>query len=149
MSNNKNKLNINNEFKGKSADIQQKATIRPNQTGMQTLGKAVSARRMPKPANLPSLRSEHANIITTASSSSSSTVATAASNHSSNISNNLNSNNNNSNNISNEQTWATNDDLSDEMKQQRQTWSTNNNYKNNNTHDALNVSFLLKKQNRY
>lgn len=50
-------LNINNQFKGKGIEPQHKATVlRPAPTGMQTLGKAVAARRMPPPAHLPSLR---------------------------------------------------------------------------------------------
>lgn len=50
-------LNINNQFKGKGIEPQHKAAVlRPAPTGMQTLGKAVAARRMPPPTHLPSLR---------------------------------------------------------------------------------------------
>ena len=49
-------VNINSQFKGKSIEPQHKTNlIRPTPTGMQTLGKAVAARRMPPPAYLPSL----------------------------------------------------------------------------------------------
>jgi hypothetical protein len=52
-------VNINNQFKGKSVEIQPKTTIRTQHGGLQTLGKVVAARRMPPPANLPSMKSEH------------------------------------------------------------------------------------------
>jgi hypothetical protein len=49
-------VNINNQFKGKSIEPQAKTTVvRVPHGGMQTLGKAVAARRMPPPTNLPSL----------------------------------------------------------------------------------------------
>ena len=49
-------VNINNQFKGKSIEPQAKTTVvRVPHGGMPTLGKAVAARRMPPPTNLPSL----------------------------------------------------------------------------------------------
>ena len=49
-------VNINSQFKGKSIEPQAKTTVvRVPHGGMQTLGKAVAARRMPPPTNLPSL----------------------------------------------------------------------------------------------
>ena len=49
-------VNINSQFKGKSIEPQAKTTVvRVSHGGMQTLGKAVAARRMPPPTNLPSL----------------------------------------------------------------------------------------------
>lgn len=161
MSNNKNKfskLNINNEFKGKSAEIQTKSTVRPNQIGLQTLGKAVSARRMPKPANLPSLRSENAIISSTSGTSTTNTAtlqssrivnqqqqSTSTATTTINIINNSNgehqqtwvNNNNNNNNSAN-----TNEDLNDDLKPHsltRQTWSSANNYSNSNA-NSLDVS---------
>ena len=156
MSNSKNKftkLNINNEFKGKSAEIQAKTTIRPNQTGLQTLGKAVSARRMPKPANLPSLRSENAIISTTSSSPSQSTTTTTSSsrslvNQQLNLTASLTStliNNNNNSLLNEQQTWNQNDCQNDEQQQQqqnsitRQTWSTNNYNNSNSNANSLDV----------
>jgi hypothetical protein len=156
MSNSKNKftkLNINNEFKGKSAEIQAKTTIRPNQTGLQTLGKAVSARRMPKPANLPSLRSENAIISTTTTTtqSSSSTATTITSSSSSRLLLNNQSqltssiiNQNNNNNQSNEQTWNDNhqnDEQQHNSSITRQTWSTTN-YTNSNS-NSLDVNHFF------
>jgi hypothetical protein len=150
MSNSKNKftkLNINNEFKGKSAEIQAKTTIRPNQTGLQTLGKAVSARRMPKPANLPSLRSENA-IISTPSSTATPTTTTSSSSSRLLLNNQqqLTSSiiNQNNNNQSNEQTWNDNhqnDEQQHNSSITRQTWSTNN-YTNSNS-NSLDVNYFI------
>lgn len=50
-------LNINNIYQGKSVPTQ-KSTVQ-RQHGLQSLGKVASMRRMPPPANLPSLKSEN------------------------------------------------------------------------------------------
>ncbi|XP_074655932.1 uncharacterized protein LOC141909383 isoform X2 [Tubulanus polymorphus] len=50
-------LNINSLYKGKSIETQKAAVTR--QHGLQSLGKVGSTRRMPPPANLPSLKSEN------------------------------------------------------------------------------------------
>ncbi|RWS14398.1 protein PRRC2C-like isoform X7 [Dinothrombium tinctorium] len=51
-------LNINNLYKGKSLE-NPKTTVAPKH-GLQTLGKVGAGRRIPPPANLPSLKSENA-----------------------------------------------------------------------------------------
>lgn len=56
-------MNINSQFQGKSAETQLKSSVRQPQSGMQTLGKALSARRMPPPTNLPSLKKETTHLI--------------------------------------------------------------------------------------
>nr|KAI8748881.1 protein PRRC2C-like [Biomphalaria glabrata] len=50
-------IDINTLYKGKSVETQ-KSTV-PRQHGLQSLGKVSSLRRMPPPANLPSLKSEN------------------------------------------------------------------------------------------
>ncbi|XP_041368189.1 protein PRRC2C-like isoform X2 [Gigantopelta aegis] len=50
-------ININNIYKGKSVETPQAKVTR--QHGLQSLGKVGSMRRMPPPANLPSLKSEN------------------------------------------------------------------------------------------
>ncbi|XP_048776168.2 protein PRRC2C-like isoform X5 [Ostrea edulis] len=50
-------LNINNIYQGKSVPTQKSTVTR--QHGLQSLGKVASMRRMPPPANLPSLKSEN------------------------------------------------------------------------------------------
>ncbi|XP_061164829.1 protein PRRC2C-like isoform X2 [Saccostrea echinata] len=50
-------LNINNIYQGKSVPTQKSTVAR--QHGLQSLGKVASMRRMPPPANLPSLKSEN------------------------------------------------------------------------------------------
>jgi hypothetical protein len=52
-------IDINNLFKGTSVTPQKPAPARSGQHGLQSLGKVASIRRMPPPANLPSLRSEN------------------------------------------------------------------------------------------
>eukprot|EP00058_Branchiostoma_floridae_P008204 XP_002593692.1 hypothetical protein BRAFLDRAFT_251515 [Branchiostoma floridae] len=49
-------LNLYNTYKGKSVEQQKTTTIKH---GLQSLGKVGTARRMPPPANLPSLKSEN------------------------------------------------------------------------------------------
>ncbi|CAL1533961.1 unnamed protein product [Lymnaea stagnalis] len=50
-------IDINTLYKGKSVETQKSAV--PRQHGLQSLGKVSSLRRMPPPANLPSLKSEN------------------------------------------------------------------------------------------
>ncbi|XP_013402281.1 protein PRRC2C-like isoform X2 [Lingula anatina] len=50
-------ININTIYKGKTVETQK--TSVPRQHGLQSLGKVGAVRRMPPPANLPSLRSEN------------------------------------------------------------------------------------------
>ncbi|XP_054157893.1 homeobox protein 5-like isoform X2 [Oppia nitens] len=50
-------LNINNLYKGKSLETQKTGSVAPKH-GLQTLGKVGAGRRMPPPANLPSLKSQ-------------------------------------------------------------------------------------------
>ncbi|XP_064649744.1 protein PRRC2C-like isoform X2 [Lineus longissimus] len=50
-------FNINNIYKGKTVETQKSTVAR--QHGLQSLGKVSSTRRMPPPANLPSLKSEN------------------------------------------------------------------------------------------
>jgi hypothetical protein len=154
MSNNKNKftkLNINNEFKGKSAEIQQKTTIRPNQTGLQTLGKAVSARRMPKPANLPSLRSETSTSIptttTTSTSQQQSQTQQQQQQQQQQISINSTASSTSTNTLAVNQ--QTHDDLNDDVNKNgtaRQTWSNTNNFKTNSIISNTNSLNVIKKK---
>ena len=52
-------ININTIYKGTPAASQSKNTSSTRQHGLQSLGKVASARRMPPPAHLPSLKSEN------------------------------------------------------------------------------------------
>lgn len=129
-------FNINNEFKGKSVEPQQKSTQIKNPVGMQTLGKPVAARRMPKAANLPSLKSEFA-------SNTDSNVQIIPQN-SSGTTGWSNNNNNTNNNAAVNTTFDDNSNLNDEQKSKsKQIWSTNTPSSSSNSATAAAASTSL------